>query len=397
MKISFIYDCAYPSSKGGAEKRIYDFAKHLAKYVEVEIISMRWWTSIDSFKSENIKYYSICPKIQLYNGKGRRKILPGILFGIKTFFYILKTDSDIIDLEVFPYFPLIFARFAVSLKKKKPKIIGYWSECLGKQAWRRYSKYLWIWGFFLEKLCAKSSDINIANSEFTKNRLKSFLIKNNNDVIVLNPILIDISGIQRAKRNQNLIYDIIYFGRLISHKNVDKIIKLVDKLVNNDHGIKALIIGNGPSESFLKQIVKQFNLSNYISFIDFVEDHNNLLSLIKTAKIYILPSEREGFGISVIEANACGLPVLILDFPDNASKELIFNGKNGFICKDEKDLYEKVIFVLNKYNYAKMSKRSMETAMRFNFVNVINRIVSTYKNIYKLNYDLKKRKAFIKP
>ena len=52
---------------------------------------------------------------------------------------------------------------------------------------------------------------------------------------------------------------------------------------------------------------------------------------MKSAKVFALPSEREGFGIVALEANACGLPVVTADHPDNATRHLITAGENGFL------------------------------------------------------------------
>jgi glycosyltransferase involved in cell wall biosynthesis len=51
------------------------------------------------------------------------------------------------------------------------------------------------------------------------------------------------------------------------------------------------------------------------------------------SKVFVLPSEREGFGIVVTEANAAGIPVVTVDMPDNAAKYLIEQGENGLVCE----------------------------------------------------------------
>jgi L-malate glycosyltransferase len=53
---------------------------------------------------------------------------------------------------------------------------------------------------------------------------------------------------------------------------------------------------------------------------------------MKSATVFALPSIREGFGIVVLEANSCGLPVVTVDHPDNAARHLITDGQNGFLA-----------------------------------------------------------------
>jgi glycosyltransferase involved in cell wall biosynthesis len=66
---------------------------------------------------------------------------------------------------------------------------------------------------------------------------------------------------------------------------------------------------------------------------------------MKASKVFVFPSNREGFGLIALEANAAGLPVLTLDHPNNAATDLIRHGKNGYLFKDEKAL----VRLLNRY------------------------------------------------
>jgi glycosyltransferase involved in cell wall biosynthesis len=68
---------------------------------------------------------------------------------------------------------------------------------------------------------------------------------------------------------------------------------------------------------------------------------------MKASRVFVLPSEREGFGIVAIEANSCGLPVITVTWPQNASCDLIVDGKNGFLCQPlAESIAEKILAVL---------------------------------------------------
>ena len=65
---------------------------------------------------------------------------------------------------------------------------------------------------------------------------------------------------------------------------------------------------------------------------------------MKSSKVFAFPSGREGFGMVVLEANASGIPAVVVDHPLNASKDLIVPWKNGFVSKNnEKDFAEHLI------------------------------------------------------
>ncbi|GAI68661.1 unnamed protein product, partial [marine sediment metagenome] len=75
---------------------------------------------------------------------------------------------------------------------------------------------------------------------------------------------------------------------------------------------------------------------------------------MKSSKVFVLPSTREGFGIVVIEANACGIPVMTINHKDNAASDLIEEGKNGFVCQlDEKEIAKNIMKVIKNRNRMK--------------------------------------------
>jgi glycosyltransferase involved in cell wall biosynthesis len=64
---------------------------------------------------------------------------------------------------------------------------------------------------------------------------------------------------------------------------------------------------------------------------------------MKSTTVYALPSNREGFGLVALEANACGTPVVTTNHADNAAKDLIDPGRNGLLCdRNEVDLAAKL-------------------------------------------------------
>ncbi len=381
MKIDFIYDCAYPFSKGGAEKRIYIYSKCLLRNIDTRIVSMKWWRGDNNAVFDGMEYLAIIPLLKLYNKHGKRRLIPSLLFGLKTFIYVLNNDANLIDIEVLPYFPIILAKLASIFKKKKPLIIAYWCECFGKKSWKRYAASLWFLGLGLEKLVTWSADIHVTDSEFTKRKLAELLNTKSKKINVIPPSGISYKQILGSNVEIHKKYDLIYYGRLIKHKNVDMIIMALDNLRLTYPGIQLIVIGDGPDKEALICQTDNLKLGNNVSFFDFVDDYNELLAKIKEAKILVAPSEREGFGISIIEANACGLPAIVMDFPDNASKELIIEGENGFVCRNYNELIRKIKYLCDEGNYIKMSRKSLEAASKYDMALIENQIRETYLNV----------------
>ncbi len=196
----------------------------------------------------------------------------------------------------------------------------YWNEYLGK-----FGNIAYI----VEWLSARMPDEIISVSAHTKKQLISQLKVKQKIYVVPNGI--DLNYIEKVKPAKELS-DLIFAGRLLSHKNVDMLLKVTADLKKKIPDIKTIIVGNGPDEKHLKKLAKQLGIEKNVSFINFLEDHSYLYSLMKSSKAFIFPSDREGFGIVALEANACNIPVITVDAKNNAAKYLIQDGKNGYVA-----------------------------------------------------------------
>jgi L-malate glycosyltransferase len=98
--------------------------------------------------------------------------------------------------------------------------------------------------------------------------------------------------------------------------------------------------------------------------------------MMKSSKVFAFPSTREGFGIVALEANASGLPVITTDHKDNATKDLIVNGENGYVIKlDEKKIAEKLL------NYLKAdttTNKYSESVKNYDWKKIANAIEEIY-------------------
>ena len=119
---------------------------------------------------------------------------------------------------------------------------------------------------------------------------------------------------------------IVTMGRLIKRKGHDSLIKAFEK-INKDFDCRLIIIGKGQDEGRLKEIVASSDAANKIIFTGYLE---NPYSLIASSDIFVLSSLWEGFGNVIIEAMACGVPVISTDCPYGPN-EIITNEVNGLL------------------------------------------------------------------
>ena len=374
MKIAFLSDSIYPFNKGGKETRSYELASQLAKRGhEVHFYTMKFWKGNDTIKRKGFYLHGLCKNYPLYNKKSR-SIKQAIIFGFSSFKLLKKeNDFDVLDADHMVYFHLWPAKLAC-LIKNKPLIIT-WHEVWGREYWKKYLGKKGIIGALIEKSASKKANKIISISNLTTNNLINKLNVKKENIITI-PNGIDIIKINKVKPSKEES-DIIYAGRLNEHKNVDVLIRSINILKKSNPNIKAIIIGDGPEKSSLISLAKYFNLTKNIIFKGFVEKHEDVLSLIKSSKVFVLPSTREGFGISIIEANACGIPVITINHKDNASKDLIKEGKNGYTAElNERNIADKIKIGLKSYK--SMKKDCEREAKQYDWSKIIEKFEGVY-------------------
>ena len=109
----------------------------------------------------------------------------------------------------------------------------------------------------------------------------------------------------------------------------------------------------------------------------------DVIEKLKRASIYVMPSLREGFGITFLEAMACGTPVIGGNV--GGIKELIKDGENGFLVNsgDCKDLMNKISIILdNDLIREKFINNGFETVRNFSVKNMVDKTLKVYADIF---------------
>jgi glycosyltransferase involved in cell wall biosynthesis len=372
MKIAFVYDAIYPYVKGGVEKRVWELAVRLSRRGhEVHLFGMKFWDGKDILIREGICFHGVCPAHNLYTG-GRRSLWQPFYFSICLIFPLLREKFDIIDCQQFPYFSCISTGF-VSKMKKIPLTItwievwgDYWHEYIGKKGFL---------GKFIERYIAGFQYPTIAISHFTAHRFRTIYHKPIHAVI---PIGIDTGRINVISPSPEQS-DIIFVGRLIKEKNADLLVKAVDLALPEYPELRVLLIGEGPEEKKIQNIIQQKNLEDVVRLHSFYDSHDDLIAALKSSKIFVLPSTREGFGISALEALACGLPVVTINHPANAISDLI-NENNGFLCSlSAEDLADTISLALKRNK--EMRNACILSAESYDWEHITSDIEAFYQSV----------------
>jgi glycosyltransferase involved in cell wall biosynthesis len=372
MKIAIVYDVIYPFVKGGVEKRVWELAARLThRGHEVHLFGMKFWDGEDILIREGVFLHGVCPAQKLYAG-GRRTIREAIDFSLHIITPLMNEKFDIIDCQQFPYLSCFSVKL-ISKLKKSPLIIT-WHE-VWDDYWYEYLGLKGFGGKITERLVARLTQNVIAVSESTKNKLKSLGYRGN---ITIVPNGVDLQHIASIVTSEETS-DFIFVGRLIKEKHVDTLVRAFDILASEQPHLRLLIIGEGPELDAIKKIIQELSLEDRIIIRGFQIDHDDVIARMKSAKVFVIPSTREGFGITALEALACGIPVVTVNHPANAIRELI-SEKNGFTCSlSEKDLAGTLQIALQRH--ADMKNDCIASASSFDWEKITSDIEKYYRSV----------------
>jgi glycosyltransferase involved in cell wall biosynthesis len=330
-RLAFVTDAVYPFNKGGKERRLHEIVKRLGgEGREIHIYTMKWWNGNKDIVVDGVHFHAICKFHPVYSGT-RRSIKQALIYSFACF-KLLGKKFDIVDVDQMPILPLVTMRIVCWLKMKK--MYATWNEVWGKQYWIEYLGILGYFGWAFEYVSFKLPNVIITISQHTTDHLKALGVKKEIKTI---PLGVDLASIISSPVNE-FESDIIYVGRLMGHKNVDMLVRAVAKFKRFKKDVNCVIVGDGPEKAKIEKLVADLGLEKNVTMLEFIEDSTELFGIMKASKVFVLPSDREGFGLVTLEANACGLPVLTLDHPSNAATNLIHPGKNGDLFKNERAL-----------------------------------------------------------
>ena len=139
---------------------------------------------------------------------------------------------------------------------------------------------------------------------------------------------------------------ILYLGRLKSYKSLHVLIAAAKKIIDVKPQVRFLIAGEGEERSKLMDLVKKLGLVKQIKFLGKVTEEEKI-SLYQKAWVFVNPSLMEGWGITSIEANACGTPVVASNV--SGLRDSVYNPHSGLLVPyGEVDQFaEQILKILN--------------------------------------------------
>lgn len=176
---------------------------------------------------------------------------------------------------------------------------------------------------------------------------------------------------------------ILYLGRLKKYKSVDLLIKALPLVLNKVPDVRLVIVGEGDYKPELQNLTKNLGLEDKVFFTGFV-DEKTKVEWLHRAWVSVYPSVKEGWGLTNIEANACGTPAIASDVP--GLKESVLPGKTGFLFKygQIKDLADKIVKVITEKELRdRFSKEGVVWANNFSWEKVVKEVEELLQDVVR--------------
>lgn len=325
-RVALVSDAIYPYFRGGKELRYFEVARRLALRADVSVCTMNWWAGATTRSDGTVTLRAVSRLFPMYSGE-RRSFREAIFFALGCL-RLMWLPFDVVEADQFPYFHILVLRLITWLRRKR--LVVTWHEVWGREYWHEYIGRTGSIAWIIEWLSMRAPDHLIAASPQTADRLRSVLGPRVRVTVVPNGI--DLEVIRNSHPDANRV-DIVTVGRLLPHKNVDLLLDAVALLHAWGQPVTCRVIGEGPQSSALHDQARRLGIEHVVDFRHNIWEQKDAYSLMKSAKVAVFPTSREGFGIAVLEAIACGLPVVTTSAQDNLAQHLVVRSATGVLCE----------------------------------------------------------------
>jgi glycosyltransferase involved in cell wall biosynthesis len=176
---------------------------------------------------------------------------------------------------------------------------------------------------------------------------------------------------------------ILYLGRLKKYKSTDLLLKALPLIMKKVSDVRLVIVGEGDYKSELQNLTRNLGLENRVIFTGFV-DEKTKVEWFHRAWVSVYPSIKEGWGLTNIEANACGTPAIASNVP--GLRESVLPGKTGFLFEygNIQDLADKIIrIIIDKELIDRLSQEGIFWASNFSWDKVTEEVEKLLQDIVR--------------
>jgi len=362
LKIAFLTEFFHPHV-GGCERRFMEIGRRLAtKGHEIHVFTIQYDRNLpkkEQIYGINVHRYAHSGNYVSPNGF---RSFGGILkYSLGSFMRLLGSDYDLYYANQWPML------HSLCVKPVASPLIQEWCE-----VWTNCVKVT-----LMQRLLKNVGDYHVAVSEFTRQRL-SYLLNLDPSKVVLIP-----NGVNFAKFNSSrtkIWGRIVYAGRVVPHKRVKLLVDAFREVKKKIPTAELHIIGTGSRLQSVRNRAAGIKGCYIHGFLP----EDQMIDLLKSAWLFVLPSEREGSGIVVLEAMAAGVPFVTINHPDNATKELC-HFKCGLMVEPRENSIAAAITQLfsNEELWKELSVNALNFAKKYDWDIITNHLEDFFGEVVK--------------
>lgn len=227
----------------------------------------------------------------------------------------------------------------------------------------------------------QSDGVTAVSSDLKKETYQYFKIVKDIEVI---PNFIDLAKFKKQKKDHFKKAICPQGEALIVHTSNFRKVKRIPDVIHVFNNIrkeipaKLLMIGDGPERNPAEQLCRELGICDDIRYLGKLEAVEEVLSV---ADLFLMPSEKESFGLAALEAMACEVPVISTN--TGGLPELNIQGETGFLSPvgDIEDMTRKSLFILDKNNLPRFKENALNRAKEFDIANILPLYESYYLKI----------------
>lgn len=360
--------------KGGQENRIWQIGKRLSSYgYSINVITSRL---------PNTSLFEIIDGIKVFRSRTLFKIYNTPIFPISEVFRRVKTD--IIEVHI-PNLYTVEKGCYLSKKYNLPLVITFHHEPKGYNNLTKIISRVW-------KLIFYDNTLNYATKIITPTKRYihecKYLWKVKDKVVVIpNGVDLELFRPLNKTKCKNVLHidenelNILYVGKLEEYKGISYLIRAIGEISNKNKNIRLTIVGKGKKRIF-QELCRKLGVKAI-----FLEDipEKELPIIYSSADVFVLPTvTTEGFGIVILEAMACGVPVVATNV--GGIPEIVEDGENGLLVppKSSTALSNAIIYLLeNDEVRNKMKRRGLKKVREYSWDIATKKTKEVYEDIIK--------------
>lgn len=227
----------------------------------------------------------------------------------------------------------------------------------------------------------QSDGVTAVSEDLRDQTYEHFKITNAIEVI---PNFIDLAKFKKQKKDHfkkaicpNGEVLVVHISNFRKVKRVGDVVDIFAN-IHREMPAKLLLIGDGPERAKAERQARDLNIYEDVRFLGKLEAIEEVLSV---ADLFLLPSEKESFGLAALEAMACEVPVISSDA--GGIPELNVDGQTGFLCPvgDVEGMTRKALHILNPQHLPTFKANALARAQEFDIARILPRYERFYERI----------------